>query len=196
MIITFTGAQSTGKSTLLKALQIDPAFKDWKFEAEITRSLKEKYKLSINEHGDDFTQIVTIHSHIDTYLRNLSNDAVFDRCAADAMIYTFYQYYTKGDISKELCEYAEFIFKKLYYKYDIIFYTDPNVPIEDDGVRSTDISFRNKIIELFEGLLFKDFPNKNVVRVHGTVEERLQIIKREVEKRKTPVTIDTHEATR
>jgi len=48
MIITFTGAQSSGKSTLLTKMKADSDFDSWVFEPEITRSLKEKYRLSIN----------------------------------------------------------------------------------------------------------------------------------------------------
>jgi len=106
MIITFTGAQSSGKSTLLSKMKEDEYFKDWSFEPEITRGLKEKYGLAINEAGDNFTQCVTINSHIDNYLRNKDKNCVFDRCAVDALVYTTYQFYTKK-IDKELCEYAE-----------------------------------------------------------------------------------------
>ncbi len=183
MVISFTGAQSSGKSTLLKALKEDPSFIGWEFEPEITRGLKEKYNLAINEEGDDWTQIITLHSHVDNYLKYKDKDVILDRCAADALAYTIYLYYAKGRVSREVVEYAEFLFKKLYFKYDIIFYTDPNIPLVDDGVRSTDIAFRNYIIRLFENMLFIDFPNKNVVRLTGTVEERLKIVKEEIEKR-------------
>ena len=165
MIITFTGAQSSGKSTLLSKMKEDEYFKDWSFEPEITRSLKEKYGLAINEAGDNFTQCVTINSHIDNYLRNKSNNCVFDRCALDALVYTTYQHYTKK-IDKELCEYAEYVCNQLIGKYNIIFYTDPGIPLVDDGVRSIDIEFRNKIIILFE-FYIEHFKPLNLVRLSG-----------------------------
>jgi len=55
MVISFTGAQSTGKSTLLTKMQTDERFRKFNFVPEITRSLKKKYKLDINEDGDEFT---------------------------------------------------------------------------------------------------------------------------------------------
>ena len=70
MIISFTGAQSSGKSTLLSKMKEDVYFNGWSFEPEITRSLKEKYNLVINEQGDNFTQMITINSHVDNYLKN------------------------------------------------------------------------------------------------------------------------------
>jgi nicotinamide riboside kinase len=42
MVISFTGAQSTGKSTLLKAIQLDERFRKFNFVPEITRSLVKK----------------------------------------------------------------------------------------------------------------------------------------------------------
>jgi len=64
-------------------------------------------------------------------------------------------------------------------QYDVIFYTDPaDVELEDDGERSIDVGFRNDIIKLFndklEGL-------DNVVVLSGTVEERLNTVKKTVE---------------
>lgn len=182
MILTFTGAQSSGKSTLLSKMKSDDYFKDWSFEPEITRSLKEKYGLTINEDGDSFTQCVTINSHVDNYLRNKDKNCVFDRCALDALVYTTYQCYTKKADS-ELGYYAEFVCNKLISKYDIIFYTDPNIPLVDDGVRSVNIDFRIKIIQLFDHYIDHYKPT-NLVVLSGSVDERYETIKSEIEKRK------------
>lgn len=179
MIIAFTGAQSSGKSTLLSKMQKDKYFKSWNFEAEITRQLKEKYKLSINEDGNNFTQMITIHSHIDNYLKNKDSDCVLDRCCLDALVYTTYLSYMKK-CDEELGYYAEYICKKLISKYDIIFYTDPSIPLVDDGVRSIDVEFRNKVIQLFD-FYIDHFQPKNVVKLAGSVEERYKIIKKEID---------------
>ena len=179
MIIAFTGAQSSGKSTLLSKMQKDKYFKSWNFEAEITRQLKEKYKLSINEDGNNFTQMITIHSHIDNYLKNKDSDCVLDRCCLEALVYTTYLSYMKK-CDEELGYYAEYICKKLISKYDIIFYTDPSIPLVDDGVRSVDVEFRNKVIQLFD-FYIDHFQPKNVVKLAGSVEERYKIIKKEID---------------
>jgi nicotinamide riboside kinase len=185
MIITFTGAQSSGKSTLLTKMKADSEFDGWVFEPEITRSLKEKYRLSINEGGDNFTQMVTINSHVDNYLRNRNSNCVFDRCAIDSLVYTTYLSHV-GKVESELGYYAEYVTKKLVDKYDIIFYTDPSIALVDDGVRSVDVEFRNKIIELFE-FYIEHFQLKNLVKLSGSVEERYKIIKDEIDKRKQPI---------
>ena len=186
MLITFTGAQSSGKSTLLNKMKEDEYFKGWNFEPEITRGLKEKYGININEDGDNFTQIITINSHVDNYLRNKNKDCVLDRCCIDSLVYTTYQTYTKK-VDTDLGYYAEFVNNKLMDKYDIIFYTDPSIPLVDDGVRSVDVNFRNKIIELFN-FYIEHYNPTNMVMLSGSVEERYKTIKDEIEKRK-PSTI-------
>ena len=164
----------------------DIYFEGWNFEPEITRGLKEKYGININEDGDNFTQIITINSHVDNYLRNKNNDCVLDRCCIDSLVYTTYQTYIKK-VDAELGYYAEFVNNKLMSKYDIIFYTDPSIPLVDDGVRSVDVNFRNKIIELFN-FYIEHYNPTNMVMLSGSVEERYKTIKDEIEKRK-PSTI-------
>ena len=174
MIITFTGAQSSGKSTLLNKMKEDPYFKDWYFEPEITRSLKEKYNISINEQGNCFTQMITINSHVDNYLRNRDKNCILDRCALDALVYTTYTCY-KNKESDSLGKYAEYVFGQLKDKYNIIFYTDPSIPLVDDGVRSINVDFRNKIIELFE-FYISEYNLPMLVRLYGDVDQRYDTI--------------------
>lgn len=174
MIITFTGAQSSGKSTSLNKMKDDPYFKDWNFEPEITRSLRDKYGLAINEAGNNFTQMITINSHVDNYLRNKDRNSVFDRCAIDSLVYTTYLHYT-NKVDKDLGMYAEYVCKKLLPMYGIVFYTDPSIPLVDDGVRSVDLEFRKKIIELFE-FYIDQFKLTNLVRLQGDVDTRYKTI--------------------
>ena len=70
MVISFTGAQSTGKSTLLKAITGSESFKSFKFIPEVTRLVKKKYKLDINEKGDGMTQLAILNAHLENYLQN------------------------------------------------------------------------------------------------------------------------------
>ena len=44
MIISFTGAQSTGKSTLLDKMSTDDRFRKFDFVPQITRRLVKQYK--------------------------------------------------------------------------------------------------------------------------------------------------------
>ena len=112
MVISFTGAQSTGKSTLLNKLEVEDRFRKFNFVPEITRSLKKKYNLDINEDGNEFTQLITVNSHLYNYLDYKGKDVILDRCILDGLVYTTYQYHTKK-VSKEIYNYSEYLFKKL-----------------------------------------------------------------------------------
>ena len=63
-------------------------------------------------------------------------------------------------------------------KYDLIFYTDPNIPIVDDGERSIDEDFRKEIIEIFDRYIKLDVDRlgDKVKLLSGSVEERMKDI--------------------
>ena len=171
MKLAFTGAQSTGKTTLLKELKRDPDFSlKYDFRDEITRRMQKK-GLSINEGGDDITQLLIMNSHIKN---SLIDNVIMDRCVLDGLVYTDWMY-RKGKIQQWVIEYADNVFKMLIDRYDYIFYLVPEFDIEDDGVRSTDIDFRNEIVILFEQYI-KAW-NIPVIKLTGTVEQRLNKIK-------------------
>tara|TARA_R110000803_G_scaffold61103_2_gene120798 strand:- start:880 stop:1410 length:531 start_codon:yes stop_codon:yes gene_type:complete len=171
MKLAFTGAQSTGKTTLLKELKRDPDFSlKYDFRDEITRRMQKK-GLSINESGNDITQLLIMNSHIKN---TLIDNVIMDRCALDGLVYTDWMY-RKGKIQQWVIEYADNVFKMLIDRYDYIFYLVPEFDIEDDGVRSTDIDFRNEIVILFEQYI-KAW-NIPVIKLTGTVEQRLNKIK-------------------
>ena len=173
MVISFTGAQSTGKSTLLKAIQLDERFRKFNFVPEITRGIKDKYKLDINEGGDEYTQLLTVNSHLYNYLDFKNKNVVFDRCILDGLIYTTYQYQTKK-VPIEIYNYCEYLFSKLIGNIDVILYTEPDIPLVDDGERSANKEFRDIIVKLFEEAIVHF--NLNVIRLEGTVEQRLETI--------------------
>ena len=197
MIFSFTGAQSTGKTTLLKRLiEANKGVDNWNFPfefvPEVTRLVRRQYEVSINEGGDDITQMLIMTEHIrnvyggktDRLLRGIHQ--IYDRCALDGVVYSHYLL-DKGKISRTTYEACELIYKKLRNKYDVIFYTSPkDVELVDDGERSVDVHFREDIIDLFNLYLYsinKDNKDKpRVILLEGTVEERLETIKSALDK--------------
>ena len=169
MVISFTGAQSTGKSTLLSKMQIDERFRKYNFVPEITRSLKKKYNLDINE----LTQLITVNSHLYNYLDHKGRDVILDRCILDGLVYTTYQFHMMK-IPKEIFKYSEYLFKKLIGELDIILYTEPDIPLVDDGERSVDKEFRDIIVNLFEEAI--DHYKIKVYRLKGSVDKRMETI--------------------
>ena len=179
MIVSFTGAQSTGKTTLLKKIRdLNP---DLNFIDEVTRRIKREYDLPINEKGGDLTQSMIMTDHIANVYRKYDGDVILDRCAIDGIVYTHWLY-DKLLISEDVFNWSRLIYKQLRSKYDVIFYTSPDdIPLVDDGERSIDVKFREEILDLFAVYSYTD--NRNMFVVKGTVEERLEYIKEVLDKK-------------
>ena len=109
-------------------------------------------------------------------IKGLSSEkyCIFDRCVLDGLVYTEWLK-NNGVVSSCVYESMGNVFTEYIDKVDVIFYTDPkDVELVNDGERSVDVDFRNDIINSFEGYI-KYY--KQVVRLSGTVEERMNTIK-------------------
>ena len=177
MIVSFTGAQSTGKTTLLNRLVDANPYVT--FVEEVTRRVKREYNLPINEDGGNVTQFMIMADHIANVYRKTESDlTVLDRCAVDGVVYTRWLQ-LQGMVDSEVYSAVCKMYDAIIDKYDVIFYTDPaDVKLVDDGERSINKGFRNDIIKLFNDRL-KGLDN--VVTLSGTVEERLETVKKTVE---------------
>ena len=182
MIFSFTGAQSTGKTTLLNHLHKCNGDYPFEFVPEVTRLVMRDYKMPINESGGDLTQMLIMTEHVRNVYRNKADHLIrgvhqiFDRCALDGIVYSLWLKHN-GKISRRCYEACDLIYEELKDKYDIIFYTSPDdVKLVDDGERSVDVKFRNDIINTFNIFLDRGYDGKVVV-VKGSVEERLKTIK-------------------
>jgi nicotinamide riboside kinase len=182
MIISFTGAQSTGKTTLLNSIKDLNPYLD--SIDEVTRRIKREYNLPINEDGGDITQTMIMSDHIANIFRKYDSDVIFDRCALDGVVYTQWLY-NKGKVSKEILQWANKIYNTLIDKYDAIFVTShEDVPLVDDGERSVDIDFRDEIIDIFNMYIddMKIYSREvNLFVVEGSVEDRMKYIKNVLE---------------
>lgn len=179
MKVSFTGAQSTGKTTLLNKCK--EVYKDYSFVDEVTRHVKKSYGVVINEDGGDATQLYILSEHIKNHLRSDEN-LILDRCILDGFIYTKYLFWNQKVGSDVMSAYTS-IFPCLYNMLDIVFYTDPSdVKLVDDGERSIDINFRNDIIDTFDKFIkSKILPlseTNKIVTLSGTVEQRMETIKK------------------
>lgn len=178
MRVAISGAQSTGKTTLLNALRESADFKDGKFWDEITRQIKEQ-GFEINEQGTDATQLKIMQEHKRRVQANDSGLVIFDRCSLDGLVYTQYLY-NKGQVSKETLDEATRVFEETITQWDAIFYIKPEFDIADDGVRSVDVDFRNSIAALFD--FFIEKYKLQVIMLTGSVEDRVQQFKVELSK--------------
>lgn len=187
MLISFSGAQSTGKTTLLNHLQ--SRNNHIKFVPEITRLVKRDYNLPINEEGNDITQMLIIGEHLrNAYKADVSTTPyILDRCSLDGLVYTYWLC-EQRKLGLNIFSYAADVFNKTLDKYDVIFYTSPeDVLLTEDGERSINVKFRDDIIRLFNKYI-DDFNIKPVI-LSGTVEQRLETIKQTLSEKNLEINI-------
>ena len=94
MIFSFTGAQSTGKTTLLNKLREKNTDNSFEFVPEVTRLIMRDYEMPINEEGNDLTQLLIMSEHVRNIYKNKADGLsrgmhmIFDRCALDGIVYS------------------------------------------------------------------------------------------------------------
>lgn len=166
--IVFTGAQGTGKTTVLNY------FKDQghKVITEVVRDLAQK-GVKINKDGDEKGQ-TAIFKEYETRLAELDVDGYMsDRCLIDVVAYTKYLMDT-GKVSdkffnKQLKQLAKFRASHpdiTYCYYPIEF------PVVDDGVRDLDEEFRTAIDQNIQWIM-KELSIQPIT-IKGTVEQRIE----------------------
>lgn len=168
MRIGISGAQSVGKTTLLNALRSEKIFENFTICDEVTRRVK-KYGLFINENGNDVTQRLIMQEHIVNIFMN--ENMITDRTALDGLVYSLYLN-EQNKISDKTLDSVVKMFDKCISRYDLMFYIEPEFEIEDDGTRSIDIKFRDRIVELFNEQI--RIRNVKAIRLLGSVRQRTE----------------------
>jgi len=175
MRIGLSGAQSTGKTTLLNALRSEPFFKTYDICNEVTRKVA-SYGLPINEDGNDTTQELIMNQHIVNLA--MHSDMITDRTVLDGFVYSRYLR-ENGKITAATMNYVEKVFDRMIGSYDMIYYIAPEFEIKNDGVRSINTFFRDRIVNIFNEVIgVKNIP---IYRVKGTVRERVQFVLNTIE---------------
>jgi len=183
MLIGFTGAQCTGKTTLLNMCKTQCSG-DWNFVNEVTRKVKRERKVMINEAGDDLTQLFILKEHLTNHVVDSdSQNWILDRCILDGYVFTKWLH-GQGSVDKWVLDHAGCLLSMLGERLDLIFYTEPDdIIIEDDGERSVNKKFRDDIISIYEDLMAssmstpgRDTWRRKVVRLSGDVDTRMRTI--------------------
>lgn len=166
----FTGAQGTGKTSLIEALPLPINMQKLK---GITRKVINEKNLTINEYSDNCTQ-----KHIfDAYERQLtSNDNyIAERSLVDVCAYTWYLV-KQGKCSSTLLEYQLSKLEKFIANNPktVHIYLRIEFDIIEDGTRSLNKEFQSDVDYYIQEILAKY--NINYVMVTGSVEERVEQI--------------------
>lgn len=191
MRIAISGAQCTGKSTLIADfLKAYPTYKQSKNDY---RKLIKQKKLSINTQGTQESQEIILNSMLDECMNYKSTDhVIFDRCTLDNIVYSLWlkekypdsideMFIRKSiELNKQACKFYDIIFFTPITKYDTI-------QLESKENRDVDPVYRNEINNIFQAIMkgyheqktgifdMRDVPA--FIEVFGSRDERIQMIK-------------------
>lgn len=174
MKIGFASTMSCGKTTLVKALAELPEFKKFFIATERSKYLRD-LGIPLNNNSTLLGQFVFAAERASELMHD---ELITDRTIWDVCSFTLSSTLIT-DPQKE-----NFINSSMMLKdeYDIIFYIYPEgIPIEDNGIRTTDPIYRDKIDQTILMLLEK-YPPKYLVKLKGSTEERIKTILKEISK--------------
>ena len=168
MKIGFCGTMSVGKTTLVNELAKLPEFKDY-----TSRTERSKHLMSLG-----------IPLNIDSTLKGqfvfaaeraselLCNKILTDRTVIDVM--AFCELSTSMTANEAF--YLNSALSHLIEDYDYLFFVSPvGVKMEDNGVRETDIKYREEINKKILNIL--DLRGIKYTTIQGNTKERIKLVK-------------------
>ena len=168
MKIAIIGAQGVGKTTL--AQQINKDYPELKILPEAAR-LAQKAGYKLDHTATVETELWLINKQIE--LESSEDDWVADRCCIDLFAYLQYLFSKESN----LIEFANKTLVPKFSSYDFVIYLPcGEFPIEDDGLRTTDIIFQKNIDNQIRDILEKH--KIQFIKIVGTPEERLEKFKK------------------
>ena len=159
---------SVGKTTLVNALKELPEFENYTFRTERSKYLRD-LGIPLNTDSTIKGQIIFLAERASELLQPR---IITDRTIIDVMAFTK----LAESIPHYIGDQFETLASNLVREYDYIFYISPKgIPIEDNGVRTTDIEYRDKVDKEIQRILKERAPQH--IELYGTTEERIQKIK-------------------
>jgi len=171
MKIGFCGTMSVGKTTLVNALKELPEFKDYTFRTERSKYLME-LGIPLNTDSTTKGQAVFLAERASELMQE---NIITDRTIIDVMSFAKASKSMNYYDAEKFCEFA----RTLLHEYDYLFYVSPKgVEMEDNGVRETDLQYRETIDSIIKHQLDSNKHRiKKLVRITGSTEERIAQVK-------------------
>ena len=172
MKIGFCGTMSVGKTTIVNALKELPEFKDYTFRTERSKYLMDM-GIPLNTDSTLKGQCVFLAERASELMHD---NIITDRTIIDIISFTraakSINYYDAEDFSQ--------LASNLLVEYDYIFYIpSEGIDMEDNGVRETDIEYRNLIDSIIQNTISKyQYKIKKFYKIKGSTEERMEQIKK------------------
>jgi GTPase SAR1 family protein len=171
MKIGFCGTQSVGKTTLVNALKEHPEFKEYTFATERSKYLRD-LGIPLNTDSTIKGQIVFLAERASELM---CENIITDRTVVDVMAFTNLAQSIPYVVGIDFAVVASPLLKE----YDYLFYISPEgIEVEDNGVRTIDTEYREKIDNEIKKILLKyKYRPKHYAELSGTTEERIEKIK-------------------
>ena len=168
MKIGLCGTMSVGKTTLVNALKERDEFKDYMFRTERSKELMAQ-GIPLNTDSTLKGQTVFLAERTSELM---CENVITDRTVVDVMAFA------KASKSMNYVDKEEFInyAKRFIREYDYIFYVSPvGVEIEDNGIRETNVDYRDLIDFTISNLIDANKHRfKNLNTLSGSTEERIK----------------------
>lgn len=153
MRISISGAQSTGKTTLINELSQLKEFKDYTILKSPSRFLYLNYDMKFDSANTEIQLAILTMQAMNTLQYQ---DSIFDRSLVDNLAYLkYYKERGKCDIRPETEKFIYDISSKLLAKIDYHFLLVPEFNIMDDGVRVVDIEQQQQITQEIKELFVR-----------------------------------------
>ena len=174
MKIGFCGTMSVGKTTIVNALKELPEFNNYEFRTERSKYLRD-LGIPLNNDSTIKGQFIFLAERASELFHE---NIITDRTVIDVMAFTRLAESIPYYIGDEINQSASY----LIGEYDYIFYISPEgVEIEDNGVRTTDVDYRDSVDVEIQNILRKFHHKiKKLIILSGTTEERIQKIKQSI----------------
>ena len=171
MKIGLCGTMSVGKTTLVHALQELPEFKDYMFRTERSKYLMSQ-GIPLNTDSTLKGQTVFLAERASELIQE---NIITDRTVIDVIAFTQASKSIDWTDKEAFYTYA----RRLIKEYDYIFYVSPEgVEIEDNGVRETDVDYRDTIDTFIRHILSQQKHRiKNYGILEGPTEQRIEQLK-------------------
>ena len=168
MRIGLCGSISVGKTTLAKALGELEQFKDYEIITERSKYLRDQ---GITLNNDSTLKGQLIFS-AERSLELMKENVITDRTIYDVCAFTLSAESISWSDKRHFTE----LLMSIRDEYDVIIYVSPEgVEIEDNGLRSIDAEYRDKIDFVIREMLIEYKPKK-LIEVNGTNDIRIETI--------------------
>lgn len=185
MVISISGAQCTGKTTLVQALMKEEYFKGNTILTCSPSSNGFERGIRLNREAGLMDQLWIATTYVKNFIEAINfgtRHVISDRCLLDVLCYTDYHYYkSEGIESNRWSELRDTVTQLLFHVeklYDYHIVLKPEFDLIDNGIRSIDKIYQKEINDLFTANvnMLMDFVPEKIITLAGSVEDRVNLV--------------------